>query len=82
MLNNIIKDICAERTRQDEKWGQQDHDEDRWLTILVEEVGEVAKAIQDDDPINYLEELTQVAAVAVAALEAYYRKFPPEVLDD
>lgn len=35
-----------------------------WLTILVEEIGEVASAIQEDDFGNLQTELIQVAAVS------------------
>jgi len=72
----VLKDVLSERYKQDAKWGQQDHDEDRWMVILMEEVGEVARAIFDENPANYREELVQVAAVAVAAIEAFDRKFP------
>ena len=74
----VLKDVLSERYKQDAKWGQQDHDEDRWMVILMEEVGEVARAIFDENPANYREELVQVAAVAVAAIEAFDRKFPNE----
>ena len=40
------------------------------LSVLVEEVGEVAKAMQEGDRKNLKDELTQVAAVAVAWLES------------
>lgn len=40
------------------------------LVVLVEEVGEVARAICDGDDANLREELVQVAAVCVAWLEA------------
>lgn len=39
------------------------------LTVLVEEVGEVARAIQADDRANMREELAQVAAVCLRWLE-------------
>lgn len=39
------------------------------LAVLVEEVGEVARAICEDDERNKFEELVQVAAVCVAWLE-------------
>ena len=46
--------VLAERVRQDEKWGVQDHDDPAWLMILAEEVGEVAelvvKVMQPGDP--------------------------------
>jgi NTP pyrophosphatase (non-canonical NTP hydrolase) len=73
MRQQIYKQIEAERIRQDGLWGVQRHSLDRWLTILVEEVGEVAKAIQGDDPDRVgdeaEEELVQVAAVAVQIIE-------------
>lgn len=75
---DILGDVLHERESQYEKWGQQDHDEDRWMVILMEEVGEVARAIFDENPDNYRKELMQVAAVAVAAIEAFDRKFPHE----
>lgn len=42
------------------------------LTVLVEEVGEVARALQDsqDDPDHLAAELIDVAAVALAWLES------------
>ena len=68
--------ISAELARQDRKWGDQSAKPMLlWLAILTEEVGEVAKAILegaegalDVEPLR--RELVQVAAVAVAALEA------------
>ena len=73
---DILGDVLHERESQHTKWGQQDHDEDRWMVILMEEVGEAARAIFDENPDNYRKELMQVAAVAVAAIEAFDRKFP------
>jgi NTP pyrophosphatase (non-canonical NTP hydrolase) len=66
--------IIAERKRQDDTWGVQDHPAPIWLAILTEEVGEVAKIIlcmhcQEELPEELKDELTQVAAVAVAWLE-------------
>ena len=87
-----VGDVVAERRRQDIKWGDQSAgspliSDDRRLAILVEEVGEVAKELNDRDhdggeagviePHLYREydqrlreELVQVAAVAVAFIEA------------
>ncbi len=63
--------ITAERTRQDAKWGSnRDLHPYLWLTILTEEVGEVARAALGNDPDNLRDELVQVAAVAIAQLEA------------
>ena len=79
-----IADVLAERQRQDDKWGVQDHTPIEWLPILVEEVGEVSKAICEsyfDDGGdyhggNYYEELTQVTAVGLAMMECYNRPCP------
>jgi NTP pyrophosphatase (non-canonical NTP hydrolase) len=43
------------------------------LRVLVEEVGEVAKAQQDETDAELRAELIQVAAVAVAMVEALDR---------
>lgn len=69
-----ITDVIDEMHRQDQKWGQQNCDPTVWLTILTEEVGELAQAIQADlfgkaDHSSHSgsmrEEAIQVAAVAV-----------------
>ncbi|MGL5935062.1 MAG: MazG nucleotide pyrophosphohydrolase domain-containing protein [Cetobacterium sp.] len=44
------------------------------LTVLVEEVGEVARAIQEGDRINLQEEIIQVAAVCAAWVEGLDKK--------
>lgn len=82
-MDNIFEDIRQERELQDSKWGQQDHDPFIWLAILGEEVGEVNKAVlenfwDDDEMENYREELVQVAAVCVAAIESYDRQNDPK----
>jgi NTP pyrophosphatase (non-canonical NTP hydrolase) len=73
-----FKLIDAERIRQDEKWGEAEGrglHRYTWLTILVEEVGELAKAfLTDNRPIDHtperrLKEAIQVAAVATAIVE-------------
>ncbi len=65
--------IRAERKRQDEKWGEQNHQDQKWLTILLEEFGELAEAILNE-PERGVEELVQIAAVSVAWLEAIERR--------
>ena len=73
-----LEAVDEERCRQDIKWGTinnfDDRPLDRWLTILVEEVGELAEGIQNRDQANIEEEATQVAAVAVAILESVRRR--------
>jgi NTP pyrophosphatase (non-canonical NTP hydrolase) len=66
--------IRVERARQEAKWGEQNHDDARWLKILVEEVGELAKAMLEQDDAGVKLELVHVAAVAVAHLESIERR--------
>lgn len=71
--------LAVERTQQDEKWGQQDHDDALWGLILAEEVGEVAQAAlhtQFGGPAGgkVAAEVVQVGAVAVAWLGAVQRQ--------
>ena len=77
----IFLDVLAELDRQRELHAGEtarDHAEsaysiewsaDRALTILTEEVGEVARAIIEGDGDGLRIELVQVAAVAVAMIE-------------
>lgn len=74
----VLQEILAERIRQDQKWGQQDHPPADFLMILGEEVGEANKAALEhkfaNKPLDeYRKELVQVAAVAVAMIESYDR---------
>lgn len=76
LTKHVINDVHAERIRQNEKWGHQRHQYGEWLTILVEEVGEVAQSMQrnkgwgkESDADDLYTELTHVAAVAVAIAE-------------
>ena len=84
MLHQILKEIENERKKQDEIWGEQNHGTFFWLTVLMEEVGEASKAALEANiymnPNNraiffkeYRQELIQVAAVAVAAIESLER---------
>jgi len=65
----IMSQITTERGRQDAKWGEQNHDFPKYLTILTEELGEAAKAFLEKDFTNLRTELIQCAAVTVAILE-------------
>ena len=66
--------IRQERVNQDWKWGEQNHDPLYWMSILMEEVGEAAKALIEGKMGDYFDEIIQVGAVAAAMLEAYARK--------
>lgn len=69
----VLGEVLVERVRQQVKWGEQNHNAPLWFAILGEEVGEVANAFLERDMANYRTELIQVAAVAVAMVEAYDR---------
>ena len=73
MIDNIIKEIIEERERQDKKWGEQNHHPHIWLTILGEEFGEANKAILEKYLLDYRDELIQIAAVCIAAIESLDR---------
>ena len=81
-MDSIIKEIINEREKQDTKWGEQNHQPIEWVSILTEEVGEVAKAAleshfkhkeKDHSYKEYRKELVQVAAVALAMIESLDR---------
>ena len=72
-------EIVSERAKQDAKWGEQNHEDGYWLGILMEEVGEVSKEYieapyNDSGDSELRQELIQVAAVAVAWVEAIDRR--------
>ncbi len=84
MQKQIFKQIIAERQAQDKKWGEQNHNSFMWLSILMEEVGEVSKAALEAEHNQYKHtallgeyhnELIQVAAVAIAMIECVHRNF-------
>lgn len=82
--DRTLTDAKAERLKQLEKFGRQRHSWPVWLSILTEEVGEVAKEINASEagpetcaPAIAASrrgalraELIQVAAVALAAVQA------------
>lgn len=74
-----LREVQEERQRQDAKWGEQNHDDYRWLAILTEEVGELAQAMLHsqfggEHAGTERTELVQVAAVAVQWLECMGRR--------
>lgn len=48
ILNALFESTANERYQQELKWGPQHHSKEKWLAILVEEVGEVAKEILEN----------------------------------
>jgi len=81
----VVVEVMEERSRQDAKWGEQNHDPARWLMILGEEFGEACEAgcravlsppsecYRAAAVADLRKELIHVAAVAVAAVECLDR---------
>lgn len=67
----VLALIAQERQRQDAKWGTVRHLESSfWLTILQEELGEVARGLlENHDSEQVTHELVQCAAVIAAWIE-------------
>ncbi len=79
ITTQVLLDVALERERQNAKWhrvaGEWFIPNSDKLVVLVEEVGEVARAIHDGEGDEHLaEELTQVAAVCVAWVETLKRR--------
>lgn len=79
-LDVAMADVRLERARQEAKWGEQNHDPFAYLTILMEEVGELAQAAlhtryggRAGGLARMREEAVQAAAVAVAIVECLDR---------
>lgn len=70
----LFTEIAAERKRQDAKWGEQNHADDYWLGIFVEEVGEVAKAVIERDNHDLTVEVIHTMAVLCSWMEARNRR--------
>ena len=79
--DSIYLAIDAERDRQSEAWcrphywgfgdcSSESVEPTTKLTVLTEELGEVARAVLDNKPDDLVSELVQVAAVAIAWLES------------
>lgn len=77
MTRDPLHLILLERKRQDEKWGEQNHDDNQWLKILLEEVLELIKALLPEgagQEGSAAEEIVEVGAVALAWLESIGRR--------
>lgn len=70
---STLVEVERELQQQDQKWGEQNHPVSKWLAILMEEVGEVAKADLERNIEDVKKELIQVAAVAIQAVECFKR---------
>jgi hypothetical protein len=77
--SRAYSDVAAERARQDEKWGEQNHELTLWAAILAEELGEFSQAalhakFGGDKSAGAREEAVQCAAVSVAIVEMIDRQ--------
>ncbi len=71
----IFENIVHERKCQDDNWGEQEHEDPVWLTILTEEVGEVAKEVLrgefglDDGPQDDFDQAMRKSHIEYLKLE-------------
>lgn len=73
--NRFLADVLNEEDRQDAIWGaNRDQDWGFWLIIMLEELGEVARAILKRDWDNMREEIIHTLAVGFQFLENIERK--------
>jgi len=77
-MTKALEAILAERRRQDEKWGEQNHDPFTYAAVLMEEVGEFAQAALQarfGGPAaeRLRDEAVHTAAVALAIVECLDR---------
>lgn len=72
IASQILKRIDTECAVQIERFGKQGHHPLYWYAILGEEVGEVGKALVENDLESYEQELIQVAATCVSMIESLY----------
>ena len=84
-MKDIIGEVLEECLSQEEHWGIQNHHPEKWMNILMEEVGEASKAVLESFPFigdqikfkywlsEYRDELIQVAAVAISAIDSLDR---------
>ena len=79
---DVMEEVTKERLAQEAKWGQQNHGDFKWMAILGEEYGEACEAALKSSietasasyRIQLRTELLQVAAVAIAHIEAIDRR--------
>lgn len=73
MIEEVLAEVRGERARQANQWGHKVHEQrtsEYGCRVLGEEFGEVCRAVNERDREQCRLELVQVAAVAVAMIEA------------
>lgn len=69
---DILRQIITERDEQDIEHGaEQIAEPTEWLTYIVEELGEVARAYLYNQKYDYRNEMIQLAAIVMAAIESF-----------
>jgi len=66
--DDLLKLVLAEDAHLLDKWGYQDHPVNTWLNFLVEEVGELAKAISEHEFRQGSREAITEEAIQVSTL--------------
>lgn len=75
LIEDFVELVTDELKKQDQKWGENREKHPlEWQSILIEEVGEVGKEMNDNSfsntlPPTYEEELVQVVACAFRMYE-------------
>lgn len=89
LIGSALYAIAEERKRQIEKWGSQDSNTlFAWMSILMEEVGELAEAVNETEFMNAAhperggmeaiqKEAVHVAAVAASIIEVCIKHLTP-----
>ena len=70
----IVEEIRAERLSQIAKWTDTPRAPGIMIRVIGEEFGEVCRAVNEDDPINYRDELVQLAACCIKAIQSFDRE--------
>lgn len=78
-MKTVIERVQDERKRQDQKWGEQNHNAVEWVSILTEEVGEAAKEAVDfhfanntaaNEPADYDAQYQRVERLKMELIQA------------
>lgn len=93
--DRVLREVRSERAHQYMKWGWgrseedivgHDHDDHHeigdWTRFSVRFLGRAEQAIEDEKPVEWRRAMLQVAALAVAAVEAYDRLTLADVGED
>ena len=69
---SIVAAMVRERNYQDRKWGNRPHTVGEWLLIMESELAEAKRGwTEEGGDRRALEEILQIAAVAMACMEQY-----------